>query len=91
MDLTTFRARFPEFSRAGDAYVQGFLTSATARVDEDAFGETLATEAIGWLAAHLMAVTPAGITAGMSTRGDSPYMRQYERICREALGGPQVI
>lgn len=92
MVLATFRIRYPEFALAQDAYVQGYLDAATARVDADAFGETHAPEAIGMLAAHLMALTPAGTMAGMSKGdGDSRYHQAFKRLCREVLGGPQVL
>jgi hypothetical protein len=92
MDLATFRIRYPEFSLAQDAYVQSFLTAATNRLDADAFTAAQLIEAIGLLAAHLMAVTPAGMTAGMSNRfAESSYGKEFNRFCREVLGGAQVI
>jgi hypothetical protein len=91
MTLVQFRARFPEFSLAENAYVQSFLTAAIARLDATAWPADMLVEGIGYLAAHLMALTPAGHTAGMSSQGMSTYGREYDNLCRIVAGGPQVI
>ncbi len=90
MQLPIFRLRFPEFARLQDDYVQAMLTGALPRLDTSVWGAKL-DEGHGYLTAHLMAVTPAGITSGLSEGGRSLYGRQFDILVREVAGGPYVI
>lgn len=91
MNLTTFFTRFPEMSFAPSAYVQAYLDAALLRLDAAMWG-TLIDEGQAYLACHLMAITPAGFTAGLSNKwGKSAYGDQYDRLCRLVGGGPAVI
>lgn len=91
MLLTPFRLQYPEFSLAGDDYVQAYLDVAALRLDTAVWG-TLFDQGHGLLAAHLMAATPAGLTAGMTARdGTSPYWKSYSVLCRQVAGGPRVV
>ena len=91
MFIDDFRTRFPEFSAASDGYVQGYLDAAELQMSPLVWGAKF-DEGSGWLAAHLMAITPAGVTAGLGSRdGQSPYMRVYKLRCRLVAGGPATI
>lgn len=59
MDDVSFRLRFPEFRTASNTLINSVIAEATARVASDVFGD-LTEAAIGYLAAHLLAVSPFG-------------------------------
>lgn len=95
MDLATFRLRFPEFVRASDALVSARLADAEVRAGV-ATGLAWQEQKIGYLAAHLLAISPGGrelrtTPEGTSTEGDatSPYLKEYLDLCYAEGAGPQ--
>lgn len=91
MDLATFRARWPEFAFAPDTYVTAYLAAALVRLDVNVWG-TLLAEGQGWLAAHEMAITPAGQANGLATKdGRSSYGTKYDRLVRVVAGGAWLL
>lgn len=75
MTYAEFIVQFPEFSKAGEALVQAHLDAATACTSEAAFGD-LYSQAIAYLAAHMLAMSPFSQqmridkSSGSSTYGD---------------------
>jgi len=59
LDLTSFRARFPEYSVVADypdAYVQVFIDDAIEDVNQTKFKETIADRITAYLAAHYLTI-----------------------------------
>lgn len=80
LTLSVFRARFPEFALASDSLLQSRIDAAILRTPEDVWGD-LADEGSGYLAAHLMALTPGAIALTRnSAPGNSPYREERERL-----------
>lgn len=104
-----FKARFPEFdltdytdplvpvlNAAQEALIEVVLTGAETQSDRTIFAnDAKADEAILYLAAHLLARSPAAVNARLhATRssdklqtGEDIYWRVYERIARAATCG----
>lgn len=86
LDLAGFRALFPEFKTAPDPLVQSRLDQAALRVDTSVFG-TRINEGHGLKAAHLLAISPYGQMARMSSKaGDSTYNVQYRELVTICAG-----
>lgn len=91
-DLATFRVRFPEFVLQQDPYVQAYLDAAVANLSASMAAKPAFDELVMYRAAHMLALTPAGFTAGLSTvRYESHYQLLYKRLVREACGGFYVV
>jgi hypothetical protein len=91
MDLAAFRTSFPEFAATLDATVEAKLAEAARRVDARVFGDK-ESDAVGYLAAHLIATAPGGQHARLE--GDSTqttYGLEWMRLCRMCAGGPWAI
>lgn len=77
-----FIVDFPEFASITQAYIEVKLAEAEAMLDELAFGETgnaLYNVAVGYKAAHLLAVSPYGQQLQLtSDDGSSVYSRVFE-------------
>lgn len=77
-----FKTDFPEFDQLTDAYVQVKLDEAEAMLDELAFGEAdnaLYNVAVGYRAAHLLALSPFGKQLQLvSDDGKSVYSQLFE-------------
>jgi hypothetical protein len=90
MTLASFRARFSEFSLASDALVQAALDEAETRAGDD---DTM----IGYLAAHILAISPGGraIRNAQNTSAKdqetTPYWREYLMLARQRGAGPWVV
>lgn len=88
---TTFRARWPEFATLADSQVQANLTAAARRCDSRVFGDDT-DEAVGYLAAHLLAMSPGGQQARLEGKeGTTTYYAEWQRLARQRAGGPWVI
>lgn len=88
MDLASFRTRFPEFARASDAMVSAALADAEGRAGVGN-GTSWQAQKIGYLAAHLLAISPGGRALRTTPEGASqegtattPYLREYLDLCR---------
>ena len=92
MEIPTFRARFPEFARSSDALVSAVLEEAVVRAGGEGTGYQ--DRKVLYLAAHLLAVSPAGrelrTTPATTQAGDetTPYWREYSDLCRMEGAGP---
>lgn len=85
LDATTFKARFPEFSEVTDALVTTKLDQASRSMDAVVWGE-LFDDGQGQKAAHLLALSPEGATAGLRMGGGANqrtvYQDEYESLER---------
>lgn len=75
---------FPEFANIGQALIEVKLADAEAMLDELAFGEAagnaLYNVAVGYKAAHLLALSPYGQQLQLtSDDGQSVYSKAYEQ------------
>lgn len=80
INLSQFRAKFPEFVSAPDAFVQVFLDTASKRIDLETWG-TWENEGHGLLTAHLLVTAPNGQFSRLqSEKGESVYGREYTKL-----------
>ncbi len=87
MDLATFRVLYPEFRTAEDPIVEGRLADAALELDADLY-DTRLDEAQGYLAAHMLAVSPFGRSARMVNEdGSTTYQKRLNRVLRVSLVG----
>jgi len=75
---------FPEFSEMTEAYIDVKLAEAEAMLDELAFGESagnaLYNVAVGYKAAHLLALSPYGKQLQLTSGdGESVYSVAFEQ------------
>jgi hypothetical protein len=88
VDLPTFRAQYPEMASVPDPMITAYLARAANRLDPLVWGTKL-EEGIGLLTAHLLALSPAGLSARLATdKGQSTYGEQFsslERVVSIAL------
>jgi hypothetical protein len=76
------------FEGVADALVQCALDESARRTDPRVFGAR-ADDAVGLLAAHLLAVSPFGQQARLkSDAGNTTYNREWERLAAACAGGP---
>lgn len=92
MTLTQFRIRFPEFVRIGDEMIKAFLADAALELDANVLGNKY-DAAQGYLAAHKLALSPAGVNARLSDPkdGTTTYNRHFKAIIRKAAMGFRVV
>jgi Protein of unknown function (DUF4054) len=82
VDNITFKARFPEFARLPDATLNDVIARATKRTNPTVLGEET-DEAIGYMAAHLLALSPYGQQARLSEPGKmTTYYQHWLEIAR---------
>lgn len=86
LDLAQFRVRFPEFDKVNDPMVNAALTRAALDINVEIWG-TKQDTGHGLRAAHLLAISPMGQMARMSSKeGDSTYGKQYRESQAEVAG-----
>ena len=89
--LASFRTRFPEFAETDDAMVQAKLDEVAVALDDRVFGARI-DEAVAYLVAHRLALSPFGQNARMVAKdGSTTYGEQYAGIQRAAAGGPWAV
>lgn len=97
LDVTSFLARFPEFKRAPLDLIESKITEAELQIDS-AVWNTKTDLGAGYLAAHLLALSPFGqharlVPANMKpTRGEAltTYEREYKRLVKIVASGFRV-
>lgn len=90
LSLSSFRTRFPEFNPGADALVESCLAEALLSTPADVWGDK-ADAAQGLLAAHLLALSPFGRTAKLSSvKGESTYGTQRKAMARALALGCRV-
>jgi hypothetical protein len=89
--LASFRVHFPEFEGASDSLVQAKLDEAALALDERVFGARF-DEAVRYLAAHRLALSPFGQTARMVAKdGSTTYGETYAGVQRACAGGAWCV
>lgn len=85
MTRDEFKTRAPEWKTARDERIDAALTQATARTDASLFGAST-DDAVFFLAAHLLAVSPSGKAARLEGGkvARTLYLDERERLEREA-------
>lgn len=87
MNLTQFRARFPEFSGVEDTTIEATLAEALLRLNTTIYGKRI-DEAQGYLTAHKLALSPYGQAARLAAAdGKTTYSIHFKEIQRELTYG----
>lgn len=87
---TTFKARWAEFAYLADALVQLALDEAVDECDARVYADRY-DDAVGLLAAHNLAISPAGQQARLeSDKGTTTYWGRFAEIRRQKAGGPRL-
>lgn len=87
---TSLRAYFPEFQTLGDTFMQPYLDNALQRTPAAVWGG-LQDQGVTYLAAHLMAISPYGVHAKLSSKdGSSVYGKQRKQLNRTVTAGLRV-
>lgn len=92
MTPAEFLLRFPEFASAGTALVTANIAEAAARISGGEFPGATSDVAIGYLAAHLLWVSPFGSSMRLDSAGEeltSRYWAEFERLRLERV--PRII
>jgi hypothetical protein len=77
-----FIVSFPEFDQVTQAYVQAKIDEADTLLDADAFGADLHYIAVGYKAAHLLAMSPYGTQLQLvNDNGSTVYERVFVEQC----------
>jgi hypothetical protein len=80
MDLSTWRAQFPEFKLVADTQCQAFLNAAALEIDPDIWGD-LTDQGVGYLAAHKLTMSPFGQGARLAAKdGTTTYFTHYDGL-----------
>lgn len=83
MTPVQFRVRFPEFGKLPDPTIADAILRASNQTAAGVWGN-LADEAIGYLAAHMLALSPYGQQARLEVKGvpTTTYMMHWKRLAR---------
>jgi len=95
LSLAQFRIEFPEFISAADSFVQAYLDKANLRIDRSVWdsdaNRLLGDSGQGYMAAHMMALSPMGMGAQLvGSDGSTTYKRHYEEIALSVSPGFRV-
>lgn len=91
MDLSTFRARYPEFANVDDALVTSHLADAEEHVDTSLWGDRY-DAGHGLYAAHLLSISPMGQGARLAAdKGASTYLAEFTRQAEQVTCALRVL
>lgn len=91
MDLTQFRLQYPEFRTCLDPFVQEYLDRAATMLDQSVCG-TRYDLLHGLKAAHLLALSPAGINVRLLAKdGTTTYQRAFQEVLLSKISGVMVV
>jgi hypothetical protein len=93
MNLARFLKRFPEFDTKGiePDLIEMAIAEAQSEMNKKFWGE-LFEQASHFLAAHKLAISPMGESCRLESSQDKTiYQLEYERLCKSAFLGAQVI
>jgi hypothetical protein len=82
----TFRAIFPEFTRASDAMISSRIVMAYARTESSVWGD-LHAQGVAWLAAHLLCHLPGSQDMRRDSDGGTIYGDERDRLGRTVASG----
>lgn len=94
VSVEQLRSEFPEFANTSAGLLAGKIADATAMLNATAFGETH-DQAVKYMAAHLVALSPGGEFARLDPNEESDgartlYERQYMTLQRGVIGAMVV-
>lgn len=94
VSVQQLRSEFPEFVNTSSGLLAGKIADATAMLNAHAFGE-MHDQAVKYLAAHLVALSPGGEFARLDASEENDgartlYERQYMAIAKGVLGAMVV-
>lgn len=93
MNTERFLARFPEFDEKGIkiTLIEMAIAEAQREMNKNFWGE-LFEQASHFLAAHKLAISPMGEACRLDSSSEKTiYQIEYERLCKSAFIGAQVI
>lgn len=93
MSLARFLRRFPEFNEKGiePALIELALAEAQSEMNKSYWGE-LFEPGSHFLAAHKLSISPMGEPCRLeASEHKTIYQLEYERLCRSAYVGAQVL
>jgi hypothetical protein len=86
-----FTTRFPEFVNTDPNPIEMALSEARCEINPKYFGDTFVI-AVHYLAAHKLAISPMGENCRLEASAEKTiYQLEYERLCKSAFLGAQVI
>lgn len=94
VSVEQLRTEFPEFAHTDEGLLAGKIADAMAMLNAHAFGDAH-DQAIKYMAAHLVALTPNGEFARLDPNEEEDgartlYERQYMTLSRGVLGAMVV-
>jgi hypothetical protein len=85
-----FKARWTEFAFLDDDLVQAALDEAVRECDARVYRDRY-DDAVGLLACHNLAISPAGQQARLeSDKGTTTYWGRFAEIRKQKAGGPRL-
>jgi hypothetical protein len=91
MSHINFTKRFPEFANTDPGLVEMALAEARSEISQKHFGDAFEL-VLQYLAAHKLAISPMGEPCRLQGSQDKTiYQLEYERLCKSAFLGAQVI
>lgn len=89
--VSAFQARRPEFAPTDADVVQVAIDEAARECDPRVFGDRI-DDAVSLLAAHKLSISPFGQQARQESKDTkTTYWEEFQRMVRQAGGGPWVI
>lgn len=85
-----FRVGYPEFDKATDGLVDAKLGEAIRSTDADVWG-IRTDDGVYVLCAHLLAMSPFGQQARLSSGGTSTYETRWLKMVGEVAIGARVV
>ncbi|MGH7250200.1 MAG: DUF4054 domain-containing protein [Minisyncoccia bacterium] len=86
-----FTTRFPEFENTDPSLIEMALGEARNEINPKYFGDTFEL-VVQYLAAHKLAISPMGEPCRLAASPEkTTYQLEYERLCKSAYLGAQVI
>jgi hypothetical protein len=88
LELAAFLVLFPEFGEVDDSLVEGKLAEALRSIDADVWGD-FADDGQGYLAAHLLALSPMGNAAKLvdGKKNTTTYEGHLRRLQLQVTAG----
>jgi hypothetical protein len=91
MTVAEFKAKYPEFTEAGDPLIQEHLDDAAAQTDAEIWGDK-SEIGIGLMTAHLMALSPYGRNARLEKEPFTTIYGERLRVMQsDVASGHRVI
>jgi len=91
MSHINFTQRFPEFANTEPSLIEMALAEAKSEINSKHFGD-LFHVVVQYLAAHKLAISPMGEPCRLAgSQEKTTYHLEYERLCKAAYLGAQVI